>query len=109
MRAQWARLGADPVAARAAADGGAEPADPEPDRYELPPALWPAWECFVSTWNQWRIVAGLGGIWYEGIDHASLLATMNLLGVKKAKRRAVFGHVRVLENEARALRNQQDG
>jgi hypothetical protein len=106
LRAQWAQLGADPAQARAAADAGALP--PEPARYELPPALWPAWECFISTWNQWRVIAGFGDVWYEGIDHAALLSTMKLLGVKKAKRPGVFWHVRVLESEARALRNARD-
>lgn len=106
MCAQWARLGADPRRARAAAGADTAQPVPEPD-YELPPALWPAWACFVCTWNQWRIVAGLGGAWYEGIDHANLAATMKLLGVKKKKRPAVFGHVRVLESEGRALRNEQ--
>jgi hypothetical protein len=62
----------------------------------------------VSTWNQWRIVAGLGGVFYEGIDHASLAATMELLGVKKSKRREVFFHVRILESEAKPLRNKRD-
>jgi len=62
----------------------------------------------VVTWNQWRIVAGLGGVYYEGIDHASLVATMELLGVKKSKRRDVFLQVQILEAEAKPLRNQRD-
>lgn len=62
----------------------------------------------MVTWNQWRIVAGLGGVYYEGIDHASLVATMELLGVKKSKRRDVFLQVQILEAEAKPLRNQRD-
>lgn len=107
MRAQWQRLGADPDRARAAAtDGGEQQLQTE--EYELPPELWPAWECFLTCWNQWRGVAGLGGVYYDGIDHAALLATMDLLGVHKKKRRSVFMHVRILESEAKPLRNEQE-
>jgi len=106
LRAQWQQLGADPAQARQAANDDARA--PEPDHYELPPELWPAWECFVATWSQWRIVAGLGGVYCEGIDHASLVATMELLGVKKNKRREVFLHLRILESEAKPLRNERE-
>lgn len=99
-------LGVDPDKARAAAEDGAS--EPEPDEYELPPELWPAWECFIATWNQWRIVAGLIGIYYDGIDHTALASTMDMLGVKQAKRRDVFIHVRILESEAKRLRNERD-
>jgi hypothetical protein len=33
---------------------------------------------------------------------------MELLGVKKSKRREVFFHVRILESEAKPLRNKRD-
>lgn len=62
----------------------------------------------MSCWNQWRIVAGLGGVYYDGIDHTSLASTMALLGVKKSKRRSVFLHVRILESEAKPLRNERE-
>lgn len=62
----------------------------------------------MATWSQWRIVAGLGGVYCEGIDHASLVATMELLGVKKNKRREVFLHLRILESEAKPLRNERE-
>jgi hypothetical protein len=106
LREQWTVLGVDPDQARAAATDGQ--AEPEPDELELPPELWQAWECFTGTWNQWRIVAGLGGVYYDGIDASSLLALMDIVGVKHKRRRAVFCQVQVLEAEARELRNATD-
>lgn len=106
LRAQWARLGVDVDQARASS--AEEAPEQEPEEYELPPELWPAWECFVSTWNQWRVIVGLAAMHYDGIDHTALVSTMDMLGVKKSKRRDVFMHVRVLESEAKPLRNQRD-
>ena len=60
----------------------------------------------MATWNQWRIVAGLGGVHYEGIDHACLRATMDMLGIRPSRRRSVLLHVQVLESEAKRLRNE---
>ncbi len=104
MRAQWAALGADPHQARAAVEGAAP--DPEPAIYELPPELWPAWECFVLTWNQWRVLLGWGGVHYDGIDHASLAGTMRMLGIKPKRQRETLFLVRVMEGEAKAWRNR---
>ena len=93
---------------QARASSAEQATEPEPELYELPPELWPAWECFVSTWNQWRVIVGLAAMHYDGIDHTALVSTMDMLGVKKCKRRDVFMHVRVLESEAKPLRNQRD-
>ena len=75
---------------------------------ELSPELWPAWQCFLATWSQWRVIAGMGGVFYEGIDHSSLHACMELLGIKKKLRRETFMHVLTLESEARKLRNDRN-
>lgn len=62
----------------------------------------------MSCWNQWRVVTGPWGFYYDGIDHTSLASTMDLLGVKKSKQRSVFMHVRILESEAKPLRNERE-
>ena len=103
MRADWQLLGVDPDQARAANEPEQEPE--QVGDVELPPELWPAWQCFLATWNQWRVIAGMGGVFYEGIDHAALQSCMELLDIKKTKRRDVFLHVLTLEDEARKLRN----
>lgn len=102
-------LGVDPDRARdAAQEAGDGAADPEPDEFELPPELWPAWECFLATWNQWRVIVGFVAMYYDGIDRTSLASTMGMLGVRKNKRRDVFLQVQILEAEAKTLRNQRD-
>ena len=73
---------------------------------ELPPELWDAWLCFVSTLRQWRVIAGFGCAIYDGIDHAALESTMRMLGINKKHRARVFWQVQILEDEARELRNR---
>lgn len=53
------------------------------------------------------MIAGFTQVFYEGIDYSSLLAVMDMHGIKPKKRRAVLMHVRILEDEARKLRNKQ--
>lgn len=74
---------------------------------ELIPDLWPAWEVFLDTWTQWRVLTGLFGVFYEGIDYASLMAVMDMHGIHPNERRALLAQVRILEDEARKLRNKQ--
>ncbi len=84
-----------------------EDEDAQDEDLELSEDLWPAWECFLATWTQWRVITGLAQLFYEGIDYTSLLAVMDMHGIKPKKRRTVLMHVRILEDEARKLRNKQ--
>ncbi|WP_255437672.1 DUF1799 domain-containing protein [Comamonas flocculans] len=62
----------------------------------------------MCCWSQWRVVVGIGVAYYEGIDRASLLSTMDMLGIQRSKRRAVLMQVQILESEAKLLRNERD-
>lgn len=108
MREQWQMLGVDPDLARASNQHAApEPEVPE-GVYELAPELWDAWRCFVATWHQWRVIVGWTGVRYQGIDHQSLYACMQMLGIKQKHQAQVFQQVQFLENEAQELRNQKE-
>jgi hypothetical protein len=47
-------------------------------------------------------------MYYDGIDSTSLASTMQMLGIETSKQRAVLMQVRILESEAKGLRNQRD-
>lgn len=102
--AQWQALGADPQAARDASGSSADVADAQAD-YELWPEFREAWECFVMTWSNWRIVVGASALHYAGIDRAAIGATLQMLGVPRHRQRSALMHLLVLEDEARRLRN----
>lgn len=59
-----------------------------------------AWKVFRLMGTQWRfIAAGLAGSVQQGIDYASLIATIGL-EVAQEKRREVFHQVRKIERGA---------
>lgn len=41
-----------------------------------------ALDVFLACARQWRIVAGMAGAWYQGIDATALQATMQMMGVE---------------------------
>lgn len=70
------------------------------DDFELWPEHWAAWEVFLSCRTQWRILVGMGGIQYQGLDYPALESAMRMLGLKGKKRREAFWQLQVLEDEA---------
>lgn len=101
-------LGVNPDQAQAANQHAAPVQEVPGGAYELPPELWDAWCCFVATWNQWRVVVGWAGIWYQGIDSQALYACMQMLGIKPKHQKQVLQQLQILESEAQALRNQKE-
>lgn len=105
-------LGLDPEKARAAEPGPASDAATDEDEQDLSadvdlePELWDAWLCFLGTWRNWRVIATWAGTVYDGIDNAALESTMRMLGIKKKRHAQVFWQIRILEDEARKLRNK---
>lgn len=61
---------------------------------------------FDALWSQWRMTVGWSRVVYEGIEYTSLEAVMRMQGIAKKKQRDVFWMVRVMEDEARKLRNK---
>lgn len=101
-------LGVNPDQAQAANQHAAPVQELAQGVYELAPELWDAWRCFLATWNQWRVVVGWAGVWYQGIDQQSLYACMQMLGIKQKHQQKVFQQVQFLESEAQELRNQKE-
>lgn len=99
-------LGADADLAMEATEASA----PEPEAqgdHELSPREWRAWEVFDACWTNWRVIAGLGDVYWQGLDYAAVDVAMRMVGVSKKHWRDVFWMVRVLEDEARVWRNKQ--
>lgn len=99
-------LGADPVRAMQSTEASAPEPEPLGD-CELSPREWQAWEVFDAVSSNWRAIAGLGGLYWQGLDYPSAETAMRLLGVPTKRWRDVFWMVRVLEDEERTWRNKQ--
>lgn len=73
-------------------------------------AVWPEnWESvmlFAACWGQWHVVPiGMGGIWYEGLDHSKVRDTMAMMKVKNEA--AALQDLRLMEAEAKIVRNRR--
>ena len=98
----------DPDQAQEANQDAAAPSATDDEDLEILPGLETAWQCFTGTLNQWRVVAGFSGVFYEGIDASALLATMDMLGIEQDLRPELFWQMQILEAEARVQRNKSD-
>lgn len=120
MDAQWQALGVDPqrmraLAALAEAESAEEKAQADDEceddiddgaDVELGPEDWRAWRVFLACRRAWRIVAGMGGIWYEGIDPSAVLSTLQMLQIKPKHWPDVHYRLAILEGEARTHLNK---
>lgn len=72
-------------------------AEPEPEPFWVWPENWPAFCVFSALQTQWRIVSGMGGRRYTGLEYASIPAVFAAHGIKKKKRSEIFDAIRVME------------
>jgi len=54
-----------------------------------------AFQVFEMCQTQWRIVTGMSGAFYQGLEYPSVIAVINSLDIKKPNK--VFNHVRLIE------------
>ncbi|MBD1554713.1 DUF1799 domain-containing protein [Pseudomonas sp. C2L11] len=70
---------------------------------EVWPDAWPAFCAFEAMSTQWRV--GMGGA--VGLDYNALPVVLELAGIRKRDRSAVFDDLRVMEAEALAVMAEQ--
>lgn len=58
--------------------------------------------------TQWRLVVGLAGFGYQGLEHASIPLALEMAGVGEAARAAVLRGLKVMERAALPLLNGAD-
>lgn len=71
--------------------------------------VWPehhdVWDVWCVMGNHWRIVAGLGGGGYLGLDLPSLPVALEIAGISKRRRQVVMRALRYMEDAALAVLN----
>lgn len=60
---------------------------------------------FMALQTQWRVAAGMAGVFYLGIDYAAIPAVLALLGIPKPKHAETFAAIRLMEAAALPIRN----
>lgn len=74
--------------------------------------VWPEnvqiWDTFMALETNWRVIAGMSGKEYQGIERASIPMALEMAGVKKKARRRVLDGLRFMERKALAALNGID-
>lgn len=76
--------------------------------FEVFPDNWQTVAVFLNLSSQWRIIAGMGGATYQGIEFASIEPCLRLMGVKVKKWPAIFRSLVVMAGEAAAVINERN-
>ncbi len=71
------------------------------------PRNWPAVMVFMAMKTQWRMVAGMNGNTYQGLEYVSLAPVMEVLDIPKRKRADVFTRLQVMETAALSALNAE--
>lgn len=61
---------------------------------------WQAWRLFMALATQWRVIAGMGGMVYQGLDLGSIEPAMRLMGIKKKHWTGLFSDLKLMEQSA---------
>lgn len=69
------------------------------------PENWKAFEIFDACHTQWRLVVGMGGVVYQGLDYSSVTAVIQAFSVKD--HRKIFNQIRALEAGALSVLNER--
>lgn len=73
------------------------------DEVEVWPNNWEVVQLFLAVSGQWRVsMAGAYALDYNAVDVA-----MDMMGVKKRRRKKLFGFLRVMEREALSIMGEK--
>jgi hypothetical protein len=74
-------------------------------------AVWPenrkAVDVFCSLSSQWRLVAGMNGVRWQGLRYEAIEPVLRLTGVSRRDWPPLFGQLRVMESAARGVLNKE--
>jgi len=76
------------------------------DECEVWAENWETVRAFAAISTQWRVVVGMGGAAYVGLDYAAARAGLELSGFEVTP--ALWDGIRVMESEALAWLNGQE-
>jgi hypothetical protein len=71
------------------------PAPPPEKHYYVHPKNWQAYQVFRHCFSQWRVVAGMGGIAYQGLDYPSVWTVIKAQRCKRPHR--IFRQIQLIE------------
>ncbi len=65
----------------------------------------PALEIYQACADQWNIITSMVGIAYQGLKNESILATFDMFGIEKTKRKSLLFDVKTIAHGAAEILN----
>lgn len=81
-------------------------ADEDDEKVQLAPHLLPVVKLFSRLRSQWRMLAGMGGLVYTGLDYSAVEPVMRLTACKTATPERLFDQLRTMEIAALQVLNE---
>jgi hypothetical protein len=84
-----------------------QPAINEPEHMEVLPENWKTLQIFLQCQTQWRIIAGMAGAFYQGLDYPSVESVLRMT-VKPKNHAKTFRGLQLIEAGALETINKKD-
>lgn len=68
---------------------------------------WQTLEVFLAMSTQWRIIAGMSGATYQGLEYSALREVWNGLRIPQKERPDIFQGLRAMESAALPILNKR--
>lgn len=65
-------------------------------------------EVFVALGTQWRVIAGIGGVFYQGLDYTATRNAIELMGIDRSEWPEIFNGLRIMEAAAQPILNEKE-
>lgn len=78
----------------------------EPEDFELWPDHWDAWMVFLRVQSQWKLVVGMGGALWTGLDYQGVDMVLRKVVRDEDRHLVVLDQLQVMEQEALKIRNK---
>ncbi|MEN9671433.1 MAG: hypothetical protein RL018_1710 [Pseudomonadota bacterium] len=79
----------------------------EKQDFEVLPENLMAVQVFLAMQTNWRVIAGMAGIVWQGLDYSALPAVFQLMAIPKKQHPALFQDLRLMEAEAVPILNKK--
>jgi hypothetical protein len=79
-----------------------------PRCYELWPENETSFRVFAALETQWRVIAGMGFVSYQGLDYTSARDTLEMMGIPGNDWPSIFEDLRLMEKVAKDIFNEKD-
>lgn len=78
------------------------------DRFPVYPENWQTVQVFLGCADCWDVIAGLGGVYYQGLKKTEIESTLRLMQIPDSDKLEIFHNLRVMAAAAKEVLNERE-